>query len=163
MPVMESLMRHQELWNEDTCRTTFEGTPHGEVEDVLLRFGAPDGNGLEAVDRPAMKLLANAKPLCLSVMSMVSGSRLGRVVITRLAPGHKILLHKDTVGDYASYYSRYHLVLQGLPGSIFIAGDDEVNMQTGELWWFQAQAEHAVFNNSQSDRIHMLIDVRIDP
>lgn len=163
MPLVHQLARQPELWNADNARTTFEGTPHAQVDDILLRFGARDGDGLEAADGEPMAKLRGAKEMALSVMGLVGGVRLGRVVITRLASGKKILPHADTKGAYATYYTRYHVVLQGLPGSIFNCGDEAVNMRTGEIWWFQAHAEHSLSNNSADDRLHMLIDVRIDP
>jgi len=160
-PIMNSLMRHHELWDADDTRTSFEGTPHADVHDILLRFGSPDGDDLEAVDTPAMALLG-AKQMALDILKLVNGSRLGRVVITKTEPGKKILPHKDTLGKYAEYYTRYHIVLQGLPGSLFTCGDETVQMLTGQLFWFDAAAEHSVVNNSADDRIHMLVDVRID-
>lgn len=163
LPLMEQLARHHELWNADKTRTTFEGTPHAQVDDILLRFGKPDGDDLDASDLEPMRTLKGAKSLALSVMQLVSGSRLGRVVVTRLEPGKKILPHADVKGAYSSYYTRYHVVLQGLPGSMFSCGDETVNMLTGSAWWFNAKAEHSLSNNSRDDRVHMLVDVRVDP
>ncbi len=162
LPIMAALSRQPDLWNADNCRREFEGTPHAATSDILLRFGSKDGNDLEAVDAPVMAKLPGVKNHALTVMGLVGGSRLGRVIITRLEPGKKILPHKDTEGAYSKYYTRYHLVLQGLPGSLFNCGDETVQMQTGELWWFNAAAEHSVINNSRDDRIHCLIDVRVD-
>lgn len=166
LPLMAAVARQPGLWNEDKIRQTFDQSPHSQVDDILLRFGVPGedvGHDLEAVDRPAMKALPNVKDEILNVMRVVNGSRLGRVIITKLESGKKIAPHADVMGEYAKYYTRYHLVLQGLPGSLFTCGDETVCMQTGELWWFDAGAEHSVVNNSKDDRIHMLIDVRIDP
>lgn len=166
-PLLHAVQRNPKWWDEDTCRTTFDGTPHVEVNDIILRFGSNDvdeaGDDLEAVDREVMAKIPGAKNVALDLMRMVGGVRLGRMVITKLEPGKKILPHKDTIGKYASYYSRYHLVLQGLPGSLFRCGDETVNMRTGEIWWFDASVEHELMNNSPEDRIHALIDVRIDP
>lgn len=163
LPLMDALMRNPRLWNEDDLRTTFEGTPHVDADDILLRFGEADGDSLEAWDRPALRSLPGAKQMALDVMGLVRGSRLGRVVVTRLEPGAQILPHADVKGKYAGYYSRYHVVLQGLPGSLFTCGDETVNMVTGDVYWFDASAEHSVKNNSADDRVHMLVDVRIDP
>lgn len=163
VPLMEQIARHPELWDADELRTTFEGTPHADVSDILLRFGKADGNDLDAADLPAMQALRGAKQMALGVMQLVGGSRLGRVVVTKLEPGKKILPHADTKGAYASYYTRYHVVLLGLPGSLFTCGDETVSMLTGEVWYFDAKAEHSLANNSKDDRVHMLIDVRVDP
>lgn len=165
MPLMAQLARKPEMWNADKTRTEFEGTPHAEVDDILLRFGISrdDGDELEAADTLAMSKLRGAKDMALQVMGLVGGVRLGRVVITRLAPGRQILPHADIMGEYSKYYTRYHVVLQGLPGSLFGCGDETVNMRTGDAWWFDASAEHWLKNNSADDRIHLMVDVRIDP
>lgn len=160
--IMTALMRHPDLWDFDDSRTTFENSPHTEVSDILVRFGNKDGDSLEAHDLEPVRRLPFLKQIALDVLKLVNGSRLGRVVITKLEPGQKILPHADVLGEYSHYYTRYHLVLQGLSGSLFSCGDETVNMRTGELWWFDASVEHAVMNNSQDDRIHMLIDVRVD-
>lgn len=163
IPIMAAIARQPELWNTDDCRKEFDQSPHTAVDDILLRFGATDGDDLEAVNLPAWhKLPGLMMNNILDIMRLVNGTRLGRVLITRLAPGKKILAHSDVMGKYSEYYTRYHLVLQGLPGSIFNCGDETVTMRTGELWWFDARAEHSVANNSQDDRVHMLIDMRID-
>lgn len=174
LPLMAAIARQPQLWNQDNCRREFAETPHAATGDILLRFTDTGLNGtlrnsvsnyadcLEMIDRPAMQTLPDVKSEVLNVMRLVGGSRLGRVIVTRLEPGKKILSHKDVIGEYAKYYTRYHLVLQGLPGSLFSCGDETVQMLTGELWWFDASAEHSVANNSKDDRIHMLIDVRID-
>lgn len=164
--MMAAIARQSELWNSDDMRKTFENSPHVEVDDILLRFGinGPQiGDDLEAVDQPSMMKVPGVKEEALNVMRLVGGTRLGRVLITRLEPGKKIAAHKDTQGAYAKYYTRYHLVLQGMPGSLFRCGDETVNMLTGELWWFDLSAEHEIINNSQDDRVHLLVDVRVDP
>lgn len=169
LPLMAAIARQPELWNHDDCRREFAETPHAATDDILLRFTTPEGrlqshaNSLEAIDTTSMQKLPDVKSELLNVMRLVNGSRLGRAIVTRLGPGKKILPHKDVIGEYSKYYTRYHLVLQSMPGSLFTCGDETVQMLTGELWWFDAAAEHSVINNSKDDRIHMLIDVRIDP
>ena len=98
-------------------------------------------------------------------MVRVDGHELGRLLVTKIRPGGRILPHADVTGDYVNQgnISRYHIVLQGLPGSQFRAGDETVCMRTGEVWWFNAHAEHEVFNNSADDRIHLIADVKHFP
>lgn len=174
LPLMAAIARQPKLWNSDNCRREFAETPHAATDDILLRFTDTGPNGtlrnsvsnyadcLEMIDRPVMAQLPDVKSEILNIMRLVNGSRLGRVIVTRLGSGKKILPHSDVLGEYSKYYTRYHLVLQGMPGSMFNCGDETVNMLTGELWWFDASSEHSVINNSKDDRIHMLIDVRVD-
>ena len=55
---------------------------------------------------------------------------------------------------------RFHVVLHGLPGSLYKCGDEVVCMRTGEVWWFQHREVHSVENNSSDTRIHLLVDLR---
>lgn len=174
MPLMMSLQRQPDLWGADPIRTTFPSSPHAEVDDILLRFEdlkvGPDHPDIERhvetaerTWREAWNRLPEAKTLILPLMARVGAYELARVLITRLPPGGTILPHADTRGTYANLpdIARYHVVLQGLPGSIFNCGAESVQMRTGETWWFNAHAVHSCVNNSADDRIHMLVDVRL--
>lgn len=166
IPLLNAVLRHPEWWNGDRARTSFEGSPHAQADDILARCCTTAGRDvseayvdLEAEDRPVMLQLPQAQDWALNLMRLVRGTRLGRVVFTRLAPGSRIEPHADQ-GLYADYYARYHVVLQGLPGSLFVCGDETVHMATGEVWWFNHRLEHSVINNSKDDRIHMIVDIR---
>ncbi len=165
VPLLNAVLRSPELWDQNTLRTTHPDTPHKSVSDIWLRFNRLTDNPESVIDEhesinyPAFFTLPQARSLIFGVMSLVEGERLGRVLITRLAPGSKIDAHVDG-GSHAAYYERFHVVLNSAPGCSFRAGDETVHMQTGELWWFDNSKEHEVVNNSADDRIHMIIDVR---
>lgn len=169
LPLLVALKQMPELWNQHTLRTTHENTPHAQVSDIWLRFndislfenGGEDPSILdqhESINYPALARLPEARFLIFQIMARVQGERLGRCMITKLAPGGRITPHTDS-GDHAAYYERFHIVLQAAPGCIFRAGDEQVQMRTGEFWWFQNQAEHEVINNSVDDRLHLIIDI----
>jgi len=115
-----------------------------------------------AVWYPAASKLPEVKPLVLNLMRYLDAYSVGRILITRIAPGGRILPHADVDGDYVHLddISRYHLIVQGLAGSMFRCGDETVRMQTGDVWWFDAHIEHDVTNNSADDRIHLIADIR---
>lgn len=159
--LLNSVLRNHHLWNTNKVRTTAPGTPHTQVDDIILRFGPADLDSLICWDRPAMDAIDGAKDAALTIMSMVKGSILGRVMITRLGPGRSIAPHIDE-GDYAAFFTRYHLILQGTPGCLFRAADETLHMTKGQLWWFDTHVEHEVRNNSDEDRISLIVDVRID-
>lgn len=166
-PVLNAVLRDKSLWNANTLRTSHELSPHKQVEDIWLRFNKlpKDGEELallddhESINYPAWFKLPEAQKLVLDLMQIVRGERLGRVLITSLAPGKSIAAHVDG-GSHAEYYDRYHIVLQGLPGSIFRCGEEVVQMLSGEVWWFDNGVEHEVINNSADDRIHIVVDIR---
>lgn len=172
-PILYALQRNSHLWNQKTFRTTFENTPHCAVDDIWLRFSddskttdtasiMADG---DCVWHPAIKELPQVRGIILDLMRRLEAYAVDRVIITRLPPGHAILPHADDEGSYVHdpHRARHHIVLQGLPGSLYRTGDETVTMLTGQVWWFNALVEHEVVNNSADDRIHMLVDLRIMP
>lgn len=173
IPVMNTLFRHEELWNQHRFRTTFPNTPHVDVDDIWLRFSDPsklESTGTVIGDNapiwyPAVHQLPEVRPIILDLMRRVDAHELGRVLITRIKPGGRILPHRDDQGDYVheKHRMRYHIVLQGLPGSLYRTGDETVCMLTGEVWTFDAFTEHEVLNNSTDDRVHLLVDVTVWP
>ena len=173
VPLLLTLQRHPELWNADTFRTTYPQTPHAEADDILLRYTGPSAN--RSVDTviederpvwlPAAAILPWREPV-LDLMRRVGAYQLDRLLVTRLKPGTRIAPHADNVGDYAAANderARFHIVLQGLPGSLYHNGDETVAMLTGEVWTFTPREVHAVENNSIDDRIHLIVDVCLLP
>ena len=165
VPLMSALKANPDLWNENTLRTKHSGTDHSEVSDIWLRFNeASDESTVtddkECINYPAIFKLPEAQHFIFWLMSRVKGERVGRCVITELAPGRTITPHVD-MGAPAEYYERYHVVLSGHKGSVFRAGDEQVTMLTGDVWWFDNQQEHEVINNSAEERVHLIIDIKV--
>ena len=160
-PLLATLMRHPELWDQDRVRTTIPEGPHAQASDILLRFGKPSVDDTGPFEnRPSMTLL-EAKGTVLGIMQLVGGSELGRVIITRLPPGARILPHADE-GIYAQRMTRHQIMIQCLPGNVFRCGEESISPTTGDLFWFNSSLEHEVINNSQDDRIAMIVDCRIE-
>lgn len=137
-------------------------SPHSEASDVILRFGKPDMDDVGPFEnRPSMALLG-ALGTALSVMQLVGGSELGRVIVTRLPSGAHILPHADE-GEYARRMTRHQIMLQCEPGNVFKCGDESLAPATGDLFWFNTALEHEVINNSAHDRLALIVDCRIDP
>ncbi len=83
---------------------------------------------------------------------------LGRAKIVCLPAGRRVYPHIDR-GEYYRVRDRFHLVLRSSLGSWLKAGDEEVRMHEGELWWFDNKQVHEAFNDGDQDRIHMIFDV----
>lgn len=166
VPLVTAIKMQPELWDKNTLRTTHPQSPHQKANDIWLRFNEIGEDASKVIDEhesvcyPAWHALPQAQAMIFDLMRTVNGTRLGRVMITKLVPGAKIDPHIDG-GDHARYYKRFHIMLQNQPGSTFYCGDEEVFMQAGECWWFQNQVEHAVSNNSNDDRITMIVDIQV--
>lgn len=162
-PLLVAISRQPELWNQNTLRTKHPNTAHGDVSDIWLMFnelgGADIVNDIIVKPYPAFEKLPQARPFIFDLMRTVEGVTLGRVIITKLASGKKITPHVDG-GAPATYYKRYQLVLQSLPGALFTIADETVNFESGDVWLIDNKKEHSVINNSRDDRIVMIVDIR---
>ncbi len=172
MPLLHAVHRHPELWNADRFRTTYPGTPHSQIDDILIRFSDPTvcntASTVIGDDKPIWHPAASIlpwKPIVLDLMRRVEAVQLDRLLITRLAPGGRITPHADDQGNYVNdpCRERYHVVLQGLAGSLYFNGDEVVTMRSGDVWIFDPLLVHSIQNNSEDDRIHMLVDLCLAP
>lgn len=164
IPLVNALAVHPELWNENNLRTTHPSSPHTETDDIWVMFNEITDDPTAVVDDcevipyRAWDVLP-IRDTILDLMRRVGGTRLGRVIISRLPPGARIPEHVDQ-GAPATYYKRYHIALQSLPGALNNSGDETVNYRMGEVWWFDNAAPHSVINNSADDRIVIVVDIR---
>jgi aspartyl/asparaginyl beta-hydroxylase (cupin superfamily) len=82
----------------------------------------------------------------------------GRAKIVCLPAGQRVYPHIDR-GEYYRVRDRYHLVLRSTQGSWLKAGDEEVRMREGELWWFDNKAMHEACNDGDQDCVHLIFDL----
>lgn len=166
-PLMVQIMRQPELWKEDTYLRDYPQGPFSDVETIFLRFPPASVTELERSQKDqhenvwmdgAIHLPA-ARQIIFSLMNTVEGERLGRCMINKIRPGGRIYAHADTP-VHADYWERFHVVIKSGPGCNFRCGDETINMQTGEVWWFENAIEHEVTNNSAEERLHLIIDIR---
>jgi hypothetical protein len=178
IPLLVAIKRQPELWQEDSFLRHYPQGPFGEVESIMLRFPEkveleteeqlnlykanmlPGFDQHESIDYPAYSVLPEARQLIMNLMAYVKGTRLGRCIINKVNPGGRIFPHADSP-EHAGYWQRFHIVLESQPGNVFRAGDEQIHMQQGEIWWFENQVEHEVINNSAESRIHLVVDIRV--
>lgn len=180
-PLLHQIVRHHELWNQNNLRTKYKQSPHSQVDDIILRFqphvDLSSGAGMttgyvpeadayqkivddaECVWYPAWDVLTEAHKLIFDLAFMVKAERIGRILISRMAPGKVIAPHVDG-GACANYYSRYQMPLQSAPGCVFDCAGERVQMAGGEVWYFNNKLEHSVTNNSNTDRISLVLDLK---
>lgn len=81
--------------------------------------------------------------------------------LMRLGPGSEILEHRDH--DLAAEYgaARLHIPLTTSPDVEFRVNGQSVVMQPGEYWYLRLSDPHAVVNHGTTERIHLVVDVRM--
>lgn len=166
IPALNALAANPSLWNANDIRTTHPLSPHHDVDDILLWFNdIPDDpadvvDDIRTVPYDPWMLLPQFRPLVFDIMRRVEAVQLGRCMITRLPPGGRIPEHTDQ-GAPASFYTRYMLALQCLPGALFESGGEVINFRMGEWWMVDNTVPHSVTNNSADDRIVLIVDLRL--
>lgn len=165
----------KDFWHADTYLRDYPQGPFGETDSIILRFPPRSVHETEKalaahmenfdqhenVWLPISNELPEIKDLVYWLMNGVRATRLGRVMVNRIVKGGRIYEHADTP-VHALYWSRFHIVLHARPNVDFYCGDEMVNMKTGQVWFFKNEFKHQVQNNSDDDRIHLVIDLKCE-
>lgn len=163
---LREVKANHHLFGEFNARKE-SGPVHAEMNDIWLRYGdinkAIKDNDYSTIadehDSMWLKDLPECKKLCFKVMSLVDGERLGGVLITSLPAGGKIQPHRDS-GWHAEYYDKYYIPLQNSSGAIFGFDCGIIEPDYGDVWAFDNSYNHWVQNNSNQERIAMIICIK---
>lgn len=85
------------------------------------------------------------------------------VRLMRLHAGSSIQPHRDRGLHLGCGEARLHVPVWTNPDVHFIVAGQEMPMRAGELWYFNADEEHAVVNHSQQARTHLVMDCVANP
>jgi len=166
---VKELESHPELWNQHTLRTDRYQGPHGSVSDIWVRYNdwsnfKNDAHSFtqlphESVWYPCVEVIPAVKELVFKVFRHVVGEELGGVLITRIPPHGEVLPHIDT-GWHAEYYSKFAIQLKGNKDQAFCFETDELRPMPGDLYTFDNSKLHWVKNDSDEERITLIICIR---
>ena len=84
------------------------------------------------------------------------------VRLMKLEPGALIKEHSDQELSFEEGEARLHIPVKTNPGVIFLLQDERVIMQEGECWYLNLSLKHSVKNESGSERVHLVIDVKVN-
>lgn len=102
-------------------------------------------------------LLDLVEPIIKDLEKLHNGVR-GNVLLIKLKANHNIPKHADD-GDYLVLSRRHHIPIVTSEDTWFGVGSEKVNMAVGECWEINNTRFHEVQNNSNIDRVHLLIDI----
>lgn len=169
--LVKQLDAHPEAWNTHTQRTAAYATPHKQVDDIWVRYNDWanfDGDRVAFNDEhtsvwyPVVGKIPDAWSLARRVMRLVNGRRLGGVLITRIPPGGEVKPHIDT-GWHAGYYEKFAVQIKGNKEQAFCFEDGELRPEPGDLYTFDNSRTHWVRNDSDHERITLIICIRRAP
>jgi len=167
-PIRRSLLSKPQWWDQIPQRRIGQGSPHSEMTDIWVRFGDVSSGDFSILGRehdsvwyPCAELLPDVKRLAFDVMEAVDGERLGGILITKLPPGGRIHPHSDS-GWHAEYYEKFYVAISAPDKSVFGFDGGEIIADNGDCWLFRNNATHWVINDSDQDRISMIICIKTD-
>ena len=162
-PFLEEIMSLDDAWDTSTGRQDKIAVQREALAIPLrgLRKSAIGERKRRDVHESRWTSTASRYPLACAFLKETAtalDSQLSRAKIVCLPAGRRVYSHIDR-GEYYRLRNRYHLVLKSAHGSWLKAGDEEVRMHEGELWWFDNDQPHEAFNDGDEDRIHMIFDL----
>lgn len=84
------------------------------------------------------------------------------VRLLKLAAGAQIHEHKDADLCYEEGLVRFHIpVFTNKEVEFFLQGE-QMHLQEGECWYLNFNLPHSLHNKSNTDRIHLVIDARVN-
>lgn len=163
-PMRAALAANPELWDQRTDRTASEQSPHHGLSDIWARFAdpetmQPDGSHDSVWYSPADVL--PVRDLVFPLMAAVRGERLGGVLITRIRPSQVCKPHTDP-GWHARYYDKFAVQIEAAPEQAFHFEGDSLVTAPGDVFWFDNAHTHWVTNDSQGDRITMIVCIKTE-
>jgi hypothetical protein len=124
---------------------------HINSHPVLQSFAIADGDEWE--DLPVMALCLEIQGLLSQLQCPVKAVRL-----MRLKAGAKIKPHRDHQLSLEFGEVRLHVPVHTSDRVCFMVNKKIIPMKAGELWYFNADQEHEVYNRGSEDRINLVID-----
>ena len=101
----------------------------------------------------------------LDVVILAEASKLNenlydRYLYARVEKRHGIVLVPTTHKGYGWVYDKFYVPIKNAKGSLFCFDDGVIEAEEGEVYQFDNSVPHWVENNSDEDRISMIVCVR---
>lgn len=147
-------------WQLDTSRQKiFDVHKHTETyfiheHSLLWKVG----------DKHQGKIISNDTALVSLVWPIVEDlekfydGKAGQVILVKLGSFSSIDKHKD-YGEYLIASRRNHIPITTNLNNTFTVDKDTISMKQGECWEINNSKTHSVQNNSNEDRIHLIVDI----
>lgn len=168
LPLLAELARNESLWDRNSDRRTYPGSPHRDMVDITARYMPEADISLASrstehrnVWWDAWHKLPALRPIVFGLMARVSAVELGSIILTRLPPGKSILPHSDAGAWAPEWYNcKAHLTVQGR--ALVRCDDDVCTFEQGTVWTFDNLLTHSVENTGRTDRISLIVSMRAE-
>ena len=150
-------------WVEHFVKDNYEGrwhvlplrAPAGAEHPVMMIYSDPTCETF--VDTP----LLDRCPYIRALLGQFD-CRLEAVRLMRLGPDSVIREHRDLDLSLEDGSVRLHVPIETDDGVDFRLNGEPVAMRAGECWYLRLSDPHSVTNRSGRDRVHLVIDARVN-
>lgn len=124
---------------------------HLDAHPILQSFSIEAGDNWDNL--PVLKQCPEIQTILNQLHCPIKATRL-----MRLKAGAKIKPHRDEGLSMEFGEARLHLPIHTSAAVSFIVNNNKIPMNAGELWYFNADQPHEVYNRGSEDRINLVID-----
>jgi hypothetical protein len=128
----------------------------GATHPILMIVSDPSATAF--VDTP---LMAQAPAIAAAVAAF--RCPLASVRLMRLGPASIIKPHRDHDLAAELGWARLHVPITSNPQVRFALNGRDVAMLPGEAWYLRLSDPHEAANHGETDRIHLVLDARMNP
>lgn len=126
----------------------------GDVDDLLI---SPERDS-RYQDTPLVAECPYLREVLATFQSPLKAVRL-----MRLEPGAEVSEHRDAELNFERGEVRLHVPIRTHPDVVFTLEGERLDLRAGECWYVNFDLPHAVRNPSSMDRVHLVMDLDVDP
>ncbi|MEI9994730.1 MAG: aspartyl/asparaginyl beta-hydroxylase domain-containing protein [Rhizomicrobium sp.] len=149
------------LWDVNPYRQTKHAV-HSQTRSIIFEWISDSWQpGQEAIvlhSDPAPPALTRAAYACAETLNRRYNGQIIRLLLAELKPRAKVAPHKDR-GPGVVLVHRLHVPVVSNPGVKFFIDDVAHYLEPGIAYEFDNTRRHAVDNDSDSPRIHLMCDI----
>jgi hypothetical protein len=155
-------------WNAIRHRTEHPQSPHREVSDIWVRYNPienyhGDMSAFNAEHEPewypVSRQLTEAERIAQAISVQFQALSLGAVLITKIPAGGQVYPHVDQ-GWHARTFEKFAVQVRGNDRQAFHFENEDLVTHDGDLFWFDNAYPHWVTNDSDEDRITLIVCLR---
>jgi len=116
-------------------------------------------NSVVSLDPKLVELVV--EPIILELEKMVDG-KYAKSLLAKLPAGKRIYPHVDQGAAHSTYLMvirRFHIAITTNDDVWFQIGSTKQHMNVGECWEINQNIMHQVWNDGNTDRIHLIVDI----
>lgn len=158
--IKKELLSLKKEWFDDTSRQEMFVVHKNTITLFLINFDA-DWNKKNPYKIKKLyseyKIWDYVNPI-IKDLEKIHNGLVAKVMFSNLKSNCKIYKHNDS-NEYLDIARRHHIPIFTNNNVFFNIEGGSLNMLEGECWEINNMKEHEVINNSNQDRIHLMIDI----